>query len=196
MGWQELVRIIFSQMLEAIEYIHSQNVCHFDVSLQNFVINGVRLKYKKEWNGQETMHLCYNEADVSVKLIDFGLAQCIDPRSSSTHYVGKLNYHCPKIFDRKPFDAMKNDVWCLGVCLFQLVTGGSPYSKPTKSDSAFAAIIDGKVIDLLRFWQKTDYVKDEILQIFNLIFQNEEKRANVKQIRGCPWLRLMKTSAI
>eukprot|EP01083_Nonionella_stella_P083804 231771_1 len=34
--WHRMVRIIFKQMVEAIEYIHSKNVCHFDISLENF----------------------------------------------------------------------------------------------------------------------------------------------------------------
>ena len=29
--WHKTVKVIFNQMVEAIEYIHSKNVCHFDI---------------------------------------------------------------------------------------------------------------------------------------------------------------------
>ena len=34
--WKAVIRLIFKQMLEAIEYIHHKNVCHFDISLGAF----------------------------------------------------------------------------------------------------------------------------------------------------------------
>eukprot|EP01084_Bolivina_argentea_P188811 324903_1 len=37
--WHSAVKVIFLQMIEAIEFIHSKNVCHFDISLENFLIN-------------------------------------------------------------------------------------------------------------------------------------------------------------
>eukprot|EP01084_Bolivina_argentea_P027752 51553_1 len=37
--WKKVCKLIFSQMVECIDYIHSKNVCHFDISLENFLIN-------------------------------------------------------------------------------------------------------------------------------------------------------------
>ena len=31
--WHGMVKLIWKQMVECIEYIHSNNICHFDVSL-------------------------------------------------------------------------------------------------------------------------------------------------------------------
>eukprot|EP01084_Bolivina_argentea_P048140 88715_1 len=36
---QRVIKIIFKQMIQCIEYIHNKNVCHFDISLENFLIN-------------------------------------------------------------------------------------------------------------------------------------------------------------
>eukprot|EP01084_Bolivina_argentea_P168155 291684_1 len=41
--WHKVVKIIFKQMIECIEFIHSKNVCHFDISLENFLINDVKV---------------------------------------------------------------------------------------------------------------------------------------------------------
>ena len=39
--WHRVCKVIFKQMLECIEFIHSLNICHFDISLENFLINDV-----------------------------------------------------------------------------------------------------------------------------------------------------------
>ena len=38
--WKKVVRVIFKQMVKAIAYIHSLNIAHFDISLENWLING------------------------------------------------------------------------------------------------------------------------------------------------------------
>ena len=36
---KSISRIIFKQMIEAIDYIHSLNIAHMDISLENWLIN-------------------------------------------------------------------------------------------------------------------------------------------------------------
>eukprot|EP01084_Bolivina_argentea_P258214 435217_1 len=42
--WQAVIKIILKQMVECIDYIHSKNVCHFDISLENFLINDIPIE--------------------------------------------------------------------------------------------------------------------------------------------------------
>eukprot|EP01084_Bolivina_argentea_P161103 280462_1 len=39
--WQKAVKTIFTQMIECIEFLHNNNVCHFDISLENFLIHTI-----------------------------------------------------------------------------------------------------------------------------------------------------------
>eukprot|EP01084_Bolivina_argentea_P176806 305900_1 len=39
----KVIKVIFKQMIECIKYIHSKRVSHFDISLENFVINDVQV---------------------------------------------------------------------------------------------------------------------------------------------------------
>merc|ERR1712087_351568 len=39
--WHQVIRCIFVQMVEAIAFMHSLNVVHFDISLENLLINDV-----------------------------------------------------------------------------------------------------------------------------------------------------------
>merc|ERR1712113_1368810 len=42
--WQNVSQIILKQMIECIDYIHSKNVAHFDISLENFLISDVEIE--------------------------------------------------------------------------------------------------------------------------------------------------------
>lgn len=68
--WHKLVKLIFVQMVECIEYLHSKNVCHFDISLENLLISDVQIKCSA---GGKDLRFCF-DSSVQVKLCDFGLA--------------------------------------------------------------------------------------------------------------------------
>lgn len=85
-NWHKLVRIIFKQMVEAIEYIHTKNVCHFDISLENFVISDIEIQCKPD----NKFEFCIDD-NIQCKLLDFGLAEYFanpDPDFSSSKYCG------------------------------------------------------------------------------------------------------------
>ena len=69
--WHKVVKIIFKQMIECIKYIHSKNVCHFDISLENWLINDVAVNVIKTTNGKKVKFCC---DDIQIKLCDFGYA--------------------------------------------------------------------------------------------------------------------------
>ena len=68
--WKNVIRVIFMQMLQAIEYLHSKNVCHFDVSLENFLINDCEIQESSD--GKKTT-IQFNLDKICVKLCDFGM---------------------------------------------------------------------------------------------------------------------------
>ena len=69
--WIEVVKIIFKQMIECIEFIHSKNVCHFDISMENFLINDVLLYLDENIELHKQKILLATE-DIQIKLCDFG----------------------------------------------------------------------------------------------------------------------------
>eukprot|EP01084_Bolivina_argentea_P190111 326796_1 len=50
--WKKLVKLLFVQMIEAIEFIHSLNISHSDISLENFLINDVIVEVTESKNIQ------------------------------------------------------------------------------------------------------------------------------------------------
>lgn len=66
-----------------------------------------------------------------IKLIDFGFACELDPRSEK-EIAGSPRYLAPEIFTKK-YDE-KIDIWSLGVTLMYLLTGEWPFDGTSRSE--------------------------------------------------------------
>lgn len=70
------------------------------------------------------------QPDGSLKLIDFGIAREYKQGSDAdTTYVGTKGYAAPEQFGQAQTDA-RTDIYALGVTMYHLATGKSPYSPP------------------------------------------------------------------
>eukprot|EP01083_Nonionella_stella_P054999 145169_1 len=198
--WHKLVKIIFKQMIASIEYIHKKNVCHFDISLENFLVNNISciLRTRSGDDKPNKLKFCVaDDAKVHIRLCDFGLAEIftntkgLDGIASfeSNKYCGKSIYQSPEVSSRKAsFSAQKNDVWCLGTCFFMMIVGGCPWKRTKPSDEAFNMIMNGQILDLLCSWDKLYHVDKYIVHLFMLFFQYEAKRITIDELKRCQWL--------
>lgn len=72
--WKDAVAVILKQMAECIEFLHSHNIAHFDISLENFVINDVSIVVDTKYeNGTKTEKIRFVLDNIQIKLIDFGM---------------------------------------------------------------------------------------------------------------------------
>jgi len=179
--WHAVVRIIFEQMMEAIEYMHSLNICHFDISLENWLINDVAIDITK------SEKLRFDVDDIQIKLCDFGLAQLFTKRKClSNKFCGKPQYKSPEVIDeKKRFDAKKNDIWCLGMCLLLMQTCQYPWDVASKSDENFLYVSEHCICALFGEWDMLQLVDDKLFPILDGIFQPEIDRMSIAQIRKC-----------
>ena len=180
--WKQVVRIILEQMVEAIAYIHSLNIVHFDISLENWLINEVKVDVV-EVNGQ-TQKVSFVLDDIQVKLCDFGLAQKFTKHECiSRKYCGKKGYKSPEILNnKKAFDAKANDIWCLGICFFMLVTGGGPWEIAHPMDANFVWVQTYSLFEMIKAWDILHYTDMKTINLFNGMLCVENKRANILQI--------------
>ena len=113
----EEIRQLFTQMLDAVGYVHEQGLVHRDIKPSNFMISvkGV------------------------VKLLDFGIAKNTD--SSSAEYtmtgtaqnMGTPMYMSPEQVKSTKDVTSQSDIYSLGVVLWQMVMGKKPYETSTIS---------------------------------------------------------------
>ncbi len=113
----EEIETLFMQMIEAIEYVHSQGFIHRDIKPSNFMLTK---------NG-------------SIKLLDFGIAK--NTNDSAVDYtktglmqqMGTPMYMSPEQVKNTSEVTKETDIYSLGVVLWQMVTGKKPYDSNTLS---------------------------------------------------------------
>eukprot|EP01083_Nonionella_stella_P038333 104299_1 len=177
--WKEVVKVISKQMIQSIAFIHSNNVCHNDISLENWLINDVNI------NVYSTGQFQFELDDIRIKLCDFGLARLYSNSTCLRNtYTGKRQYQSPETIALKPgFDAKKSDIWGFGVCLFMLSFGSPPWNVAHVDDALFCAIMDGHMLSVLNAWNLFTYVDPYTVDLLQSIFRYEADRINTRELR-------------
>lgn len=99
---------VFRQMMCAIEYCHSFNICHRDLKPENILLSP---------RGQ-------------VKIIDFGMAALHQNGQSLRTACGSPHYAAPELLKSRTYRGDKADVWSMGVILFAMMAQKLPFDDP------------------------------------------------------------------
>ncbi|PVV04770.1 hypothetical protein BB560_000716 [Smittium megazygosporum] len=160
-------RYFFLQVVEGILELHRRRIIHRDIKLANIFLT---------------------EAN-QVKIGDFGLSAFLERiEDRKTSFLGTLNYLSPEVVLRgKHGHSFGVDVWALGVFLYVMLVGKTPFTpkqKPPKPENYYYEICKGTV----EFPSDT-FISDEAKDlILSLCQKSEEKRIKSAQIKFHPWI--------
>uniref|UniRef100_A0A3Q1ENP8 Dual specificity protein kinase TTK n=1 Tax=Acanthochromis polyacanthus TaxID=80966 RepID=A0A3Q1ENP8_9TELE len=164
----------WKNMLEAVQIIHKHGIVHSDLKPANFVI-----------------------VNASLKLIDFGIANRIQPDVTSImkdSQVGTLNYMPPEAIkdtSSQPGKARskispKGDVWSLGCILYCLTYGKTPFQSITNQITKLHAIIDPS--HKIEF---PDISEKDLLDVLKrCLVRNPRERISIAELLEHPYLQL------
>jgi serine/threonine protein kinase len=154
------VRVVISQLLDVLEYMHGEGVVHRDIKPENILFDAAR----KE-----------------VMLIDFGLGKVVSAEHSAKSFVGTPDYLAPEVDPLHRDDPEAGytsavDVWSLGMVMYVALAGRFPLRDRVDDSPLLASI------EILATSRECQAFLTALLETDPL------KRPTAAQARAHPWI--------
>ena len=147
---------LFVQILDSFSYIHENGIVHRDMKPSNIFV---------ETNG-------------NLKILDFGIAKLFgtgEDRTRTGTQMGTPVYMSPEQVKGEKSIDFRSDIYSLGVTLYFILTGKSPYDITTQSDfEIFNKIVFEELPELIKYPEINSVLKKATTKDRNLRFQDME----------------------
>ncbi len=184
-----VVKFLMEQILNAVSYLHSKNVLHGDIKLENILLYTATAKNKgrrftsinidinqikelrKELNKNKlftkrSINYVKDMLNYEIKLIDFGCSKYFVRKKkhrSLSGVIGSPLYCSPEVVDDL-YDEL-SDEWSCGVLMYILLSGEAPF-KGESEEEVFKEIKKCNYnFDLIEFRDVSDNCKDLIKKL-------------------------------
>ena len=155
---EKVSKFIFKQLLQAIKYIHSKNIIHRDIKLDNVLI----------------------DLNNNIKLCDFGVGKMVHEGEILTDQCGTPAYIAPEILENKGYEGPPVDIWSSGVVLYAMLSGTVPFKSNNLNDLQ-NLIMTGNFKELSDLSKESNDLLHKLLQI------NPKKRITIEEALNHPW---------
>ena len=178
---EKMAKFLFRQIILGIQHIHSKNVVHRDIKLENILI----------------------DFDNNVKICDFGIGKVLENEDELLYdKCGTPMYMAPEIIlanDNNGYKGFPVDIWSSGITLYIMLSGSLPFNiknkNNNKEDMALNSIKDKNNIFLQNqiINVKPKEIENISIEAKNLLKgllnKNPSKRLTCSQILNHPWLK-------
>ena len=152
---------IIKEVICAVYYLHNMNppIIHRDIKPENVLI----------------------DKDGVAKLTDFGWSNYVDSKEIRSTYCGTPVYLAPEMIKEIGHDEHL-DIWCIGVLLFELLTGNVPFKgKDIQS-------LNNNILSLKISWPKDiDPIAKNL--IFKILKPNPNERISLRDMLRHPFFK-------
>ena len=173
-----IVQRIMRQVINAFKYIHSKNIMHRDITLENIMVNYTNQKDKDD----------INLLNAQIKIIDFGVAikglgktVIGNPLTMDPRILKKYQNSRASVINEKLIYDLKIDIWSIGVICYNMIIGKNVFNSSSLDD-------------LVNNVEKGNYtvptnLSKEIVSFLNAMLQyNQENRLSAEKLSKHPFL--------
>ncbi|KAL8782178.1 MAG: hypothetical protein Q9213_005614 [Squamulea squamosa] len=151
-------RRFFQQIVCAVEYCHRHKIVHRDLKPENLLL----------------------DAELNVKIADFGLSNIMTDGNFLKTSCGSPNYAAPEVISGKLYAGPEVDVWSCGVILYVLLVGRLPF------DDEFIPALFKKIS--AGAYNTPPYLSSGARHIIHKMLRvNPVQRITVQEIRQDEW---------
>ncbi|XP_059814616.1 death-associated protein kinase 2-like, partial [Hypanus sabinus] len=156
------------QLLQAVGYLHTNHILHLDLKPENILLRD---------QGTDRPH---------IKVIDFGLAQKVQPGAEIRSLGGTPQYIAPEVVNFEPLGPPA-DMWSIGVITYILLSGFSPFQGDTDNETLTNIVELNYDMDDGSFGSTSDMAKDFIAQ---LLLKEPGARLTAELCVRHPWIKV------
>ena len=166
------IKKIFKKIVKAVQFLHSKNIIHCDLKLDNILIDNKGI----------------------VKIIDFDLSKVCDAEYISTDIFGTMQYIAPESYDLRIY-SKKSDVWGLGIILYILITKTLPYETDFPIVNSYDNMYRRNTFKhpnlstVTSVVKKKKYSKNVVKLIKHMLAFEDTKRISIAGILASKWLK-------
>ena len=155
---EEESSFFFYQLINGLQYIHSENIVHRDLKPENLLL------------GKNNI----------LKIIDFGLSNFSEPENYLETPCGSPCYASPEMVSGKKYDGHIIDIWSTGIILFAMLCGYLPF-EDQDNDILFKKILKCKI-------KYPEYLSEISIDLMKKILVREpDKRITLNDIKLHPF---------
>ncbi|KAF7323659.1 Protein kinase domain-containing protein [Mycena kentingensis (nom. inval.)] len=126
----EVAHLYFNQLLAGISHMHQTGICHRDLKPENILL----------------------DVAGTLKISDFGLSAVYKLKETGrvrqlTERCGSLPYVAPELNGTEAYEAEPIDVWGVGVILYTLLAGNTPWDEPSTNSPEYVRYVNGEIFD-------------------------------------------------
>ncbi len=153
-------KFIFKQLITSIKYIHSKNIIHRDIKLDNILI----------------------DLNNNIKLCDFGVGKYYNNNNDKfSDQCGTPAYIAPEILCNNFYSGPPVDIWSSGVVLYAMLSGTVPF-KGNNIKELHKKIICGNYKKINDISFEANNLIEKLLEI------DPNKRICINEILCHPWI--------
>ena len=168
---------LFIQVVNAVNFLHKNDLIHRDIKPENILL----------FNPNKNSHNIY-----LVKLCDFGWCVKINKDETRKTFCGTTEYMSPELIEHKGY-SKEIDVWSLGILLYEMIHGYSPF-RPKKKKFEEKEVFDNIKKHNIKFGKKISIRCKKL--IYNLLDMNKNKRFKVEDIYNSDFVKYYEKNRI